>query len=65
MLGGTVGSAAEAIGVTPSAVTQWPENLPKRISDRVLAVMARRHLPPELIGAQSAPEAALPTKTVG
>ena len=50
MLGGSVSSAAEQVGVSPSAVSQWPDELPERISDRVLAAMARKHLPPELIG---------------
>lgn len=50
LLGGSVSSAAEQVGVSPSAVSQWPDELPERIADRVLAVMARKHLPPELIG---------------
>lgn len=50
LLGGTVTSTAQAIGVSPSAVTQWPDELPDRIADRVLAVQARKHLPPELLG---------------
>lgn len=50
LLGGSVSSAAEQVGVSPSAVSQWPDELPERISDRVLAAMARKHLPPELIG---------------
>lgn len=55
LLGGTVTAAAQAIGVTPSAVTQWPEELPDRIADRVLAALARKHLPPEVIGAEPEP----------
>ena len=51
----SVGAAAAAIGVSSSAVSQWPEELPARIEDRVLAVLARRHLAPELIGADVAP----------
>lgn len=50
LLGGTVSSAAEQVGVSASAVSQWPDELPERIADRVLAAMARKHLPPELIG---------------
>lgn len=57
LLGGTVTAAAEAIGVSPSAVSQWPEALPSRIADRVLAALARKHLPPELIGAEPAANA--------
>jgi hypothetical protein len=41
MLGGSVTSTAKAIGITPSAVTQWPEDLPPRIVDRVYAADAR------------------------
>lgn len=55
LLGGTVTAAASAIGVTPSAIAQWPDELPARLSDRVLAVLARKHLPPEMIGADVAP----------
>ena len=50
LLGGTIASAAEAVGISYQAVNQWPDDLPARISDRVLAVVARKHLPPELIG---------------
>lgn len=50
LLGGTVSAAAEAVGITYQAVDKWPEVLPPRIVDRVQAALARRHLPPELIG---------------
>lgn len=50
LLGGTVATAAEAIGVTYQAVDKWPDVLPARIADRVLAAQARKHLPPELLG---------------
>ena len=50
LLGGTVSTAADAIGVSYQAVNQWPDELPSRIEDRVLAALARRHLP-ELLGA--------------
>jgi DNA-binding transcriptional regulator YdaS (Cro superfamily) len=53
LLGGTVSAAAAEVGVTPSAVTQWPDPLPQRIEDRVLAAIARKHLAPELIGGES------------
>lgn len=49
LLGGTPTTAAAEIGVSPSAVSQWPDVLPRRIEDRVLAALARKHLPPELI----------------
>lgn len=55
LLGGSAASAAEAVGVSPSAISQWPDELPDRISDRVLAALARKHLPPELIGQAGAP----------
>lgn len=60
LLGGTVAAAASAIGVSYQAVDKWPDILPDRISDRVLAVQARRHLSPELIGTENAP--AIPTE---
>jgi hypothetical protein len=50
LLGGTVGAAAEAVGVSPSAISQWPDDLPSRLEDRVLAALARKHLAPELLG---------------
>ena len=50
LLGGTPGKAAAAIGISPSAVSQWPDDLPATISDRVVAAIARKHLAPELIG---------------
>ena len=55
LLGGSVAAAADAIGVTYQAVDKWPDPLPARIEDRVLAVLARRHLSPELIGTDGAP----------
>lgn len=50
LLGGTPTTAAAAVGITVSAVSQWPDELPQRIVDRVLAALARRHLPPEMLG---------------
>lgn len=58
LLGGTVTSAAAEVGVTPSAITQWPDELPSRLSDRVLAALARKHLPAEIIGAEEVRDAA-------
>ena len=52
LLGGSLRSAAEAVGVSVSAVGQWPDELPDRIADRVLAALARKHLPPELLGGE-------------
>lgn len=53
LLGGTVAAAAEAVGISQSAISQWPDELPARIADRVLAALARKHLPAELIGTQA------------
>lgn len=50
LLGGTLQAAARDIGISLQAVSQWPDVLPDRIADRVLAALARKHLPPELIG---------------
>lgn len=60
LLGGSITAAAEKVGVTYEAVYKWPDELPDRISDRVLAVLAREHLPPELIGADATPEVQAP-----
>lgn len=56
LLGGSIASAADAIGTSYQAVNQWPDELPPRISDRVVAAVARKHLPPELIGEDKAQE---------
>lgn len=56
LLGGTTTSAAQLINVSVSAVSQWPDVLPNRIEDRVLAALARKHLPSELLAqVQAAP----------
>lgn len=54
LLGGTHALAAAEIGISASAVSQWPEELPSRITDRVLAALARKHLPPHLLGEEGA-----------
>ncbi len=59
MLGGTTTAAADAIGISYQAVDKWPDVLPGRIADRVLAVMARKHLSPDLIGAEADSASAL------
>jgi molybdenum-dependent DNA-binding transcriptional regulator ModE len=61
LLGGTVSAAAEAIGISYQAVHKWPDVLPDAISDRVVAAIAKRHLPPEMIG-QPGSAAAAPAK---
>lgn len=58
LLGGTVSAAAQAIGISYQAVEKWPEDLPDRIADRVVAAVARKLLPPEAIGAETSPPAA-------
>lgn len=57
LFGGTASGAAKAIGVTPSAVSQWPERLPRRIADRVLAALAREHMPEVVMQLESAASA--------
>lgn len=42
LLGGSISSAAEAIGVSYQAVSKWPDILPPRISDRVIAAISRK-----------------------
>ena len=41
-LGGTPTSAAAAIRITVSAVTQWPAVLTPRLADRVIAAEVRK-----------------------
>ncbi len=48
LLGGDVASAAKAVGVTFEAVDKWPEVLPERIADRVVAACARQMRPQQL-----------------
>ena len=45
LLGGTVASAAASIGITSQAITQWPDELPNRLTDRVYAAIARKSMP--------------------
>lgn len=40
-LGGTVKAAADACDITPSAISQWPEDLTKDQIDRVQAALYR------------------------
>lgn len=47
LLGGTTTAAAEAIGITYQAVDKWPDELPPRIEDRVIAAIARRSMQSE------------------
>ncbi|KAF1019653.1 MAG: hypothetical protein GAK30_02969 [Paracidovorax wautersii] len=41
MLGGSIPAAAAAIGVSYQAINQWPDELPRRIEDRVYAALYR------------------------
>jgi S1-C subfamily serine protease len=41
LLGGTVAKAADAIGINSQAISQWPEDLPPRLADRVIAACLR------------------------
>jgi molybdenum-dependent DNA-binding transcriptional regulator ModE len=45
ILGGTVSAAAEAMGVSYQAVDKWPDELPPRIAERVLGVVAKTRYP--------------------
>jgi len=57
LLGGKPAAAAKSVGVSVQAINQWPDVLPRRIEDRVLAVLARQHLPAEIL-ADAEPTAA-------
>jgi len=41
LLGGSPAKAAALLDVTPSAVSQWPDELPRRLADRVLGAAVR------------------------
>lgn len=41
LLGGTLTATADAIGISYQAVVKWPESLPPRIADRVIAACVR------------------------
>lgn len=45
LLGGTVGAAARALGVSYQAVDKWPPVLSTRVADRVLGAYARMQNP--------------------
>lgn len=55
-LGGTVAAAAQELGVTYTAVNKWPDPLPRRIADRVVAAVVRRRglVPPDVAQAMAA-----------
>lgn len=56
LLGGSIASAAREIGVTYQAVDKWPDELPPRIADRVLAAIARKELPDRVRELEKKPE---------
>jgi hypothetical protein len=41
---GVFSKAARVLQVTPQAVKDWPELLPRRIEDRVIAALCRRYV---------------------
>jgi hypothetical protein len=45
LLGGSVRDAASALEVSYQAVDKWPDELPRRIADRVLGAWTRIHQP--------------------
>lgn len=44
LLGGTAASVARECRITPSAVSQWPDELTKDQVDRVQAALWRKHV---------------------
>lgn len=55
LLGGTVGEAAQEVGISVQAVYRWPDVLPDRIADRVQAALWRREQRLQAAQAQPAP----------
>ena len=49
LLGGNVSEAARRLGVSYQAVNKWPDELPPRIADRIVAALAREHLPAAML----------------
>lgn len=48
LLGGTISTAAKEIGISYQAVEKWPDVLPARIEDRVIAAIARKRYAKQL-----------------
>jgi hypothetical protein len=50
LLGGSVGAACKAVGISSSAVSQWPDVLSDQTTDRVIAALVRlgKPVPSEL-----------------
>lgn len=55
LLGGTISAAAESVGISYQAVDKWPDVLPARIVDRVIATLVRqgRKVPAEVLAAEA------------
>lgn len=49
LLGGSITEAARSLDVKYQAVKKWPDPLPPRIADRVLAHLARTKLTPKAL----------------
>ena len=45
---GAKSRTAERLGITPSAVSQWPDELPEAVAHRIIAELARPYLPAPL-----------------
>lgn len=60
LLGGSIAAAAKAIDCSYQAVKQWPDELPRRIEDRVVAALARQD--PGMIKLLDRPELGTPTQ---
>ena len=56
VFGGTGAELARALGVSRSYVSQWPEELPARVVDRILGAAFRlgKEIPQELVAPLSA-----------
>jgi hypothetical protein len=50
--GGSVAETARRLGISFQAVNKWPDELPSAIENRVLAYLARKHLPTELLAGE-------------
>ena len=62
LLGGTPHTAAARIGITYQAVDKWPDPLPKRIEDRVVAAIGREFIPAGLLDDKRAKSTRRPSK---
>lgn len=57
---GSISALAVAVGVTHQAISRWPDPLPPRIADRVIAAALRKNgqVPPQWIECERGREAA-------